>query len=76
MNDQQREIQRRLRVIKYAEKPGDVRKASRYSGIPRSTYYRWKRAYEVCSESGLEYKSSASNHYPRQLFREVVDKVI
>ena len=59
MNDQQREIQRRLRVIKYAEKLGNVRKTCRYFGIPRSTFYRWKRAYDECGESGLANKSTA-----------------
>jgi transposase len=76
MNDQQREIQRRLHVIKYAEKLGNVRKACRYFGIARSTFYRWKRAYEKYGESGLANQSTAPHHHPRQLAQEVIDKVI
>ena len=39
MNVQQREIQRRLRVIKHAEKLGNVQRTCHYFGIARSTFF-------------------------------------
>jgi len=76
MNDQQREVQRRLRVIKHAENLGNVRKTCRYFGLSRSTFYRWKSAYKKEGELGLTNKSTAPKHHPKQLSQEVVDKVI
>ncbi len=62
MNDQQREAQRRLRVIKHAENLGNVRKTCRYFGLSRSTFYRWKSAYKKEGELGLTNKSTALDH--------------
>ena len=39
MTHEQREIHRKKRVIEYAESIGNVRKACRYFGIARSTFY-------------------------------------
>ena len=76
MKEEQREIQRRLRVLAHARKTGNIRMTCRYFGVGRSTYYRWKRAYETCGESGLVNQSTAPHHHPRQLSQAVVDKVI
>ena len=47
---------KRLRVLEYAQKTGNVRKACRYFGIGRSSFYRWKRAFDQEGESGLANK--------------------
>jgi transcriptional regulator of acetoin/glycerol metabolism len=39
MTPKQRETQRKKRVIEYAEQIGNVRKACRYYGVARSTFY-------------------------------------
>jgi len=54
MNRDQREIQRKLRVLEHADKIGDVSKTCRYFGIGRATFYRWRKAYSETGESGLE----------------------
>jgi hypothetical protein len=41
MTHKQREIHRKKRVIEYADKIGNVRKACRYFGVARSTFYFW-----------------------------------
>ena len=42
MNEEQRLVQKRLRVLEHAKKTGNVRKTCRYFGIGRSSFYRWK----------------------------------
>lgn len=44
MNEEQRLVQKRLRVLEHAQKTGNVYKTCRYFGIARSSFYRWKSA--------------------------------
>jgi putative transposase len=39
MNEEQRLVQKRLRVLEHAKKTGNVRKTCRYFGIGRSSFY-------------------------------------
>ena len=43
MTDDEREIRRKLAVLKRAEELGSAAKAYRYFGIPKSTFFRWQR---------------------------------
>lgn len=45
MKQEDRDIQRKLRVLEPAERLGSVVKTCRYYGIARSTFYRWRVAY-------------------------------
>lgn len=53
MNKDQREIQRKLRILRYAGEIGHVAKACRYFGIGRASFYRWRKAYAERGEAGL-----------------------
>ena len=53
MNEEQRIMQKRLRVLEHAQKTGNVRKTCRYFGIGRSSFYRWKSAFDREGEAGL-----------------------
>ena len=46
MTKEERDVQRRLRLLHHAEKTGHVTKTCRYFGVGRSSFYRWKAAYE------------------------------
>lgn len=46
MNEEQRMVQKRLRVLEHAQKTGNVYKTCRYFGIARSSFYRWKSAFD------------------------------
>jgi predicted DNA-binding transcriptional regulator AlpA len=46
MTNEERDIQRNLKVLQHAEKIGNARKACRYLGIGRSSFYRWRDAYQ------------------------------
>lgn len=53
MTKDQREIQRKLRILRYAEEIGHVAKTCRYFGIGRASFYRWRKAYIEGGEAGL-----------------------
>jgi transposase-like protein len=53
MTHKQREIHRKKRVIEYADKIGNVRKACRYFGRTRSTFYFWRGRYREYDDEGL-----------------------
>lgn len=53
MNRDQREIQRKLRILLHAEETAHGAKTCRYFGIGRSSFYRWRQAYVERGEAGL-----------------------
>jgi transposase-like protein len=53
MNQTERDIQRKLRVLRHAEQIGDVSRTCRYFGIGRASFYRWKAAFQRQGEIGL-----------------------
>ena len=53
IDNKQREIQRKLRILQYAEETRHVAKTCRYFGIDRTSFYRWRQSYEKYGEDGL-----------------------
>lgn len=54
MTNEQRDIQRKLKVLRHSVKIGNVYKVCRYFGIGRSSFYRWREAYQKFGEAGLK----------------------
>lgn len=76
MNNEQREIQRKLRVLKHAEQIGSVRKTCRYFGIGRASFYRWKTKYLQKGEAGLVNAKTTPKNPANQTPPEIEEKVI
>ena len=76
MTNEERDIQRKLRVLQHAEKIGNARKACRYFGIGRSSFYRWRDAYQKHGESGLKNAKSIPKNPANQTPPEIVEKVL
>ena len=53
MTDQERDVQRKLKVLRHAEHTGNIAKTCRYFGIGRASFYRWKTEYQQRGEAGL-----------------------
>ena len=54
MNREDRKIvDRKLKIMDYAARIGNVSKACRYFGISRENFYYWKRMYEKYGDEGL-----------------------
>jgi len=76
MNNDQRDIHRKLRILQYAEKIGHVAKACRYFGIGRSSFYRWRKAYKKHGETGLINAKPIPKRHANQTDPEVEEKVL
>jgi len=58
------------------EKEISVKRACQVLGMPRSSYYEWKRRYEKYGVEGLKRKRPIAHHHPNQIPQEIIDKVI
>ena len=76
MTNEERDIQRKLKVLQHAEKIGNARKACRYFGVGRSSFYRWRDAYQKHGEAGLKNAKSIPKNPTNQTPPEIVDKVL
>lgn len=70
------DLKRRLAVFEYAKKWGNVAKACRAFGMPRASYYRWKKAFDVEGEAGLVRKRPIARNHPNRISEETVGKVL
>ncbi len=76
MTKEERDIQRKLKVLRHAEKTGDVGKTCRYFGVGRSSFYRWKAAYDQSGEAGLVNKKPIPKNPANRTPPEIVEKVL
>jgi transposase len=76
MTQKDREIQRRLRILKHAEEIGHVGRTCRYFSIGRASFYRWKSAFEKHGESGLARKKPIPKNPKNRTPPEIVEKVL
>ena len=76
MSPEQREINRRQRILEHAESSGNVCLTCRYFGIGRATFYRWKRRYDEEGLDGLARKKPVGKKWPNQLSDEIVEKIL
>jgi len=76
MTKEDRDIQRKLKVLRHAEKTGHVARTCRYFGVGRSSFYRWKAAYEQSGEAGLVNAKPIPKNPANQTPPEIVDKVL
>lgn len=70
------DIRRKLRILGYAIKSGNVSKTSRYFGISRDTFYRWKRDYKKHGEQGLVNSKPCPENPKLRTPVEVEEKII
>ena len=76
MNTDQREIQRKLRILRYAEETGHVAKTCRYFGIGRTSFYRWRQSYEKYGEDGLINRPPIPKWHANRTPIEIEEKVL
>ena len=76
MNTDQREIQRKLRTLRYAEETGHVVNTCRYFGIGRTSFYRWRQSYEKYGEDGLINRPPIPKWHANRTPIEIEEKVL
>jgi transposase len=75
VRDELEEI-RRYRILEYARETGNVDATCRDFGVPRSSFYRWKRAFEMHGRQGLRRKKPIARSHPRQIPPDYVEKIL
>lgn len=76
MTNEERDIQRKLKVLQHVEKIGNAHKACRYFGIERSSFYRWRDAYQKHGEAGLKNAKSIPKNQANRTPPEIVEKIL
>ena len=76
MSGNQRETNRRLRILKHAKTNGNIAMTCRYFGIGKSTFYEWRARFEKGGLDGLEKKKPIGKRWPNQLTDETVEKIL
>lgn len=76
MNNDQREIRRKLRILGHAAESGNVCQTCRYFGIARASFYRWRDAFRQHGEAGMANARPVPGSHPNQTPHEVVEKVL
>ena len=76
MTTDEREINRKRRILDHADESGNVAKTCRYFGIPRSLFYVWRNAYRQHGDEGLRRKKPVPKSHPNQTPDEIVGKIL
>lgn len=76
MNQELREIARKLRVLRHAEDTGQVAKTCRYFGVSCSSFYRWRVAYLKLGEAGQVNRPPIPNLHANRIPIEIEEKVL
>ena len=71
-----RDIKRKLNVINYASKIGNVQKACRHYGVSKTIFYVWQARYKMDGEKGLINQKPCPENFKLRTPIEVEQKVI
>ena len=69
-------VEKRLQVIMLANQIGNISEACRIHNMNRSSFYGWKRRYELHGTQGLYNLPSTPKHNPRTTPQSVVDEIV
>lgn len=76
MMEEAMRVFRKRMILEYAKGIGNAAEACREFGVPKSTFYEWKKAYDEGGVEGLVRKKPIPKSHPRSLSPEVVEKVL
>jgi transposase InsO family protein len=76
MGYKKRSIRYKKMVLEYARLSESVLKSCRYFEVQKSTFYRWKNAFDREGEAGLVRKKPIAGSHPRALRPEAVERVL
>ena len=76
MSPQDRDVQRKIKVLRHAEQTGSVARTCRYFGVGRASFYRWRSAYQSRGEAALVNTKPIPKNPANQTPPEIVDEVL
>ena len=65
-------LQKKLAVLKYVNEWKSVNKTLKLFKIPKSTYYKWKKAYDENGENGLLRKHPVAYNHPTKISEPII----
>lgn len=68
--------QRKVFILQYVKEFNSVTKTLQQFKIPKSTYYKWKKAFDKDGPEGLLRKHPVAYTHPQKIKEDVVDKVL
>lgn len=69
-------FRRKLFILNYIKEVGHPTRELKEFGINKSTFYKWKKAYEAEGPDGLMRKRPIAKSYPNAIKQEVIDHVL
>ncbi len=63
-------------ILEIASKSKSIAGVLRDFEVPKSTFYKWKKAYETEGDAGLKRKKPIASTHPKKIKAEVVEKVL
>ena len=72
----QQDISRKLKVLNYAEKTGNISKTCRHFGLCRETFYTWRRAYLAQGENGLINNKPCPENHKLRTPKDIEEKIV
>jgi transposase InsO family protein len=70
-------VKKILFILNYISKSSkSVIQELREFEIPKSTYYKWKKKYDLEGIKGIERKKPIANSHPRSLSQSTIDKIL
>ena len=67
---------KKLTVLKYVKEWKSVNKTLKLFRIPKSTYYKWKKAFDKNGENGLLRKRPVAYNHPNKIRVDIIKKVL
>jgi len=68
--------QKKLFILQYAKEFGSVSKTLQQFKIPKSTFFKWKKAFDKDGVDGLLRKHPVAYNHPQKIKEDVIDKVL
>lgn len=69
-------VEKRLKVIEFADQIGNISEACRTYGMNRSSFYEWKKRYDQFGIKGLKDLPSTPKNNPRTTPQEIVVDIV
>jgi transposase len=69
-------IRYKMLILDLASKRGNVARTCRDFNITKSSFYKWKRAYNLNGKEGLRRKKPIAFNHPNKIAQEVVNKIL
>jgi transposase len=70
------QFQRKLFILQYAKEFDSVTKTLQLFKIPKSTFFKWKKAFDKDGADGLLRKHPVAYNHPSKIKEDVIEKVL